>query len=288
MDLFSIVGKLWHHKLAAMPVILLTGLASFYVLAIKPPVYQSSAGLMLVNPPGPPSAAQLAQNPNINYNNTFTTYGDLDVIADAIVAKVTADSSILIKDGVNPEYSAVLSSDAGDPPIITITGTGSSPAEALNSANLVAQQAANDLKSMQTAQGINPKYLIKSIQLYAPQSPTESVSSKLRTFIAVIALGIILLFVAISMAESIERRNADRMDVSGYPKHDDPMPSVAHARLSDVLGKFGHQRTGADSDKNRSGVQGDQDEGINNADAMFAQVSEAAGDVSVDGRRQGD
>ena len=65
MDLISIFRAVWRHKLVTIPVILLTCLAAFYVIAIKAPIYQASASFALVYPPGPPTAAQIVANPKL-------------------------------------------------------------------------------------------------------------------------------------------------------------------------------------------------------------------------------
>ena len=59
MDLLSIPRAIWRQKLATIPVILLTVLGVFYVVAVKPPVYQATASFLLVNPSAPPTQRRL-------------------------------------------------------------------------------------------------------------------------------------------------------------------------------------------------------------------------------------
>ena len=218
MDLFSIVGKIWYYKFATIPVILLTVMGALYIIAIKPPTFQATSGVLLINPPAAPTAAQIVKNPKlgqVNANNTFVAFGNLDVVADAVIGVVGAETNHLVTLGADPRYTLALSSDAGLPPMIVVTGVGSTAGEAILSTNLVTQATITSLHQMQVNQKINPTYMIKAVELYAPQQATSSASSKLRTLIAVIALGAILLFVVISFSESLAKRRAARLSQDG-------------------------------------------------------------------------
>lgn len=215
MDLLSIIRAVWRHKLATIPVILLTAAGMFYVLAVKPPVYEATASFLLLSPPAAPTPAQVAKDPklsNINANNPYVDLGNLSVVADAVLHVVSAQSSqeALVQAGADPRYQVALSTDFGAPPILQITGVGSSVQQAIRSANLVTQVAETDLFRMQKAQHVNDQYLIKPAQLVRPHQAQLSVSGKLRTLIAVLGLGAILLFVVVSVADAIEKRRADR------------------------------------------------------------------------------
>jgi Chain length determinant protein len=215
MDLFSIIGKVWRHKLATIPVLVLTALGAFYTLAIKAPVYQANAEILLTNPPPPPTAEQIARHPalgNINANNTFVTYGNLDVAADAVIGVVTAESDRLAAQGVDPRYQLTLSPDVGFPPVIQITGIGRTAQAAIHSASLVSQAARQSLYQLQARQGVNRYYMIKSVQLYPSAKAQVSASGKLRSLIAVIGLGAIMLFVVISVSEAMAKRRTAKME----------------------------------------------------------------------------
>lgn len=214
MDLFSTLGSIWRHKLVTIPVILLTVLGVFYVLAIKPPVYEASSSFMLVNPPNPPTAAQIAADPalaKINTNNPYVNFGDLTYVADALINLSTSDTAqqALIQAGAHRGYQIALSSDYGSPPIIEITGVGSSAQEAIRSTNLVTSLAKVDLYQMQKEQHVKPLYMINPVQLVTPVTAHLTQSGKLRTVAAVFGLGILVLFLAISVVDVIEKRGID-------------------------------------------------------------------------------
>jgi capsular polysaccharide biosynthesis protein len=222
MDLLSIIGIVWRHKLAAIPVVLFTILGAFYVIAIKAPVYQASSSLLLLSPPGPPSAAQIAANhklAKINSNNPYVSFGDLPVVADAVIDSVTSNAveQNLADQGVNPEYQVVLSTDYGNPPIIQITGIGSTAASAMRAASLITSSAVNELQQMQSAQGVNKIYMITATEVVKPTQAQTAASGKLRTLIAVLGIGALLLFIVISVAEAREQRRASRRRPVGVP-----------------------------------------------------------------------
>jgi hypothetical protein len=214
MDLLSIIQATWRHKLAALPVILLTMLGVYYVVAVKPSVYQASASFLLLAPPGPPTPEQVAANPKlgkVSANNPYVNLG-LPVAADAVLNVVTSNATALQLDneGVSPNYQATLSTDFGSPPIIQVTGVGTTAAQAIRGADLVTLAAKNALAQLQKNQGVNNQYMITSTNLVEPTHATLSVSGKLRTLIAVLGLGAVLLFVVVSVTDVVEKRRKGR------------------------------------------------------------------------------
>jgi hypothetical protein len=240
MDLLSISGAIWRHKLVTIPLIAFILLGALYVVKFKAPVYNSSSSFLLVNPPGPPTAAQIAANPRlgkVNTNNPYANFGDLNVTADAVLSVLTSPSSqqALAEAGADPRYQAALSSAFGTPPIIQITGVGSSAQEAIKTANLVTNAAITDLHQLQKSQGVNPSYMITSVKLVPPIAATKSSSGKLRTLIALVGLGVILLFVAVSV-----------MDVIGKRRKDDVRSANALAGAPVTSAPVGSDRVGRD------------------------------------------
>ena len=233
MDLLSIVRAVWRCKIATIPVILLTMLAAAYVVKVKPPVYEASSSLLMLAAPGPPSASQIAADPKLkklNPNNPYVDYGDLAVVADSVIELVTSSAAqpALIRQGANPQYQLSLSTDPSNPPIIDVTGIGPSPQEAILTANVVARAAAADLYKLQQAQGTSPEYMIKPIQLVKPTSATLSSSGKFRSLIAVLGLGAILLFIAVSVTDALaKRRRNDGPVLADAP---DGSPEYTHRR----------------------------------------------------------
>jgi hypothetical protein len=209
MDVISIFRAVWRHKFATIPVILFTCLGAFYVIAIKAPVYQASASFALVYPPAPPTQAQIAADPalaKIPTGNPLLGYSDPSAVTQIVISLVGTSSSqqALAKAGAGTQYQ--IAPSAGSSEIIQVTGVGSTAQAALTSANLVTKAAENALYQVQANQGVNPRYMIKSYQLQIPGQAAQKLSSKLRSLIAVLGVGVLLLFIVISIAEAMGNR----------------------------------------------------------------------------------
>lgn len=223
MDLLSIARTLWRHKFAAAPIIILTLAGAAYVTAVKPSVYQTTSSYILVAPPSAPTDIQIQRDPalgKINADNPYVRYGDLSVVVDILSQDMSTDAvkNALIAQGADGRYTVAASPTASaQAPIIQITAVGSSPAAALESANVVGKAMVGELNTMQAATHVDPSYYITPQQLGAPNPPQMQVSGKLRSLVAVLALGLILLFMAVSTAKALaERKSRNRIKL-----HDD-------------------------------------------------------------------
>lgn len=61
---------------------------------------------------------------------------------------------------------------------------------------------------LQKQQGVNHLYMIQATDLVRPTQAQLSDSGKLRSLIAVLGLGIVLLFIVISVADAVDKRRA--------------------------------------------------------------------------------
>lgn len=227
MDLISICRAVWRHKVVTIPVILFTCLGLFYVMAIKAPVYQASQSFALVYPPAAPTQAEIAANPKlakIPTANPLLGYSDPSAVTQIVIGLVGTSSSqqALAKAGAGTQWQVAPS--PGSSEILDVTGVGPSATAALRSANLVTKATEHALYQVQVNQGVNPTYMIKSYQIGVPNKATQKLSSKLRELIAVLGLGVLLLFIAISIAEAIRTRRA-------APSNNHRIPAGPSARL---------------------------------------------------------
>jgi capsular polysaccharide biosynthesis protein len=235
VDLVSIASVLWKQKWLALPVVLLTALAAVYVVKIKPPVYDATSTVLLTNPPKA-TQSQIAADPSLkkaNSDNIFADYGDLDIVANAVIDYVTSPASGagLTKAGAGTGYQIALSTDSDNPPIIDITGVGSTARAAVTSARVVTAAVEQDLVTLQLDQGVDPFYLIGGDNVVKPTSAQRSSSAKLRSLVAVLGVGIVLLFIVVSSADAAARRRRNRR--VGAPPQDDyqPTPRTAFEAL---------------------------------------------------------
>jgi hypothetical protein len=215
VDLLQITRKVWVHRLVALPVIALTVIGAFYVLAIKKPTYEVSSSYVLINPPDPPTAEEIASNPKLkglNSDNPYTRFADQSAMIGLLSSRVGAESvrQSLSEQGADPDYRVGPSPDIGYGSfLLEITGVGSSPEGAVRTAQLVGGALTTELQRMQASQGVVPQYMIQAQLVVAPDHALQRVSGKLRPLIGVLVIGAILLFVVISAAEALASIRTD-------------------------------------------------------------------------------
>jgi hypothetical protein len=216
MDLLVIARKLWRYKLLTVPVVLLTLCGAVYVVAVKEPVYETSSSYIMINPPPPPTEEAIARNPalgRIHADNPLARFSDETVIADVLSTSMANRSAgqALLKEGADPRYKVESASALGfSSPILKITAQGGSPEVAVKSAELVGNAVTRELERMQKADGVDPKYWIKAQQVEAPDHAELRASSQLRMLVGVLALGAVLLFVVVSVADALTTLRSER------------------------------------------------------------------------------
>jgi capsular polysaccharide biosynthesis protein len=217
MDLVSIARKLWRFKLVTLPVVLLTLCGAVYVVAVKEPVYEASSSYILINPPAPPTAEDVAGDPalgRINSDNPYTRFSDQSVIVEVLASSMAgkATQQALLKAGADPRYKVAPTSAFGySSPIVQITAQGASPAVAIGSAKLVGDALNRELAHMQQAEGVDSHYRIKAQQVDAPDGAQLRASGQLRMLVGVLALGVVLLFVVVSLADAVTTLRTERI-----------------------------------------------------------------------------
>lgn len=221
MDLLSIAETIWRHKLVTLPVLLLTVLGMVYVVAIREPVYEASSSYILINPPYPPTAEQIDRKPElgrIRSDNPYTRFADQSVVANVLARTVSKDQArqALVKAGADKRYVVEPSAEFGlTAPIVQITGVGSSAETAMATARRVSKAVIEELDRMQRAHGVDARYRITTQQLESPYRAELQASGLLRSLVAVLALGVVLLFVVVSVAEALGTRRVQREPLGG-------------------------------------------------------------------------
>lgn len=216
MDLLSICRTMWKHKLVVLPVLLITFVSAAYFLVVAKPLYQTTADYVIAPPPTAATPAQIAADPslkNANPANLYARFYDQSIIADALEARMTSPSTqnALLKQGADPRNTTTLVQVNGTTePGVEVTGTGSTAAEATRTGILLGDQVNQSLRSLQSAQGTNPFYMFTAIQVANSGPPQVKESSKLRSVLGVLGIGIVLLFLAVSIADAIDKKRAER------------------------------------------------------------------------------
>jgi hypothetical protein len=136
-------------------------------------------------------------------------YNDSSAVPQIVIGLVSTSSSeqVLATAGAGRQWQIVANTTSPD--ILDIMGVGKTVQSALLSANLVTKAAENDLYQLQVSEGVNPKYMIKSYPLNTPTQASQQASSKLRLLVGVLGAGILLLFIAISIAEATRKQRTE-------------------------------------------------------------------------------
>jgi hypothetical protein len=215
MSLLLIAKKLWKYKLFTVPIFALVLVGSFYVFAVKAPTYESSATYILVSPPPPPTDAEIAADPalgRVKADNPYLRFSDQTVVVQILASRLNSDEGrqALAKQGADPNYLAQPSPEFGfSAPILQVTGTGTTAAAAIKTADVVGEAAGQELDRMQQERGVDRTYRIKVETVVAAHDAMLKASGKLRALVAVFVLGMILLFITVSVLDALSALRAE-------------------------------------------------------------------------------
>ncbi|SCF25617.1 Capsular polysaccharide biosynthesis protein [Micromonospora viridifaciens] len=213
MDLLALLTALRRHKLVVLVVTLLILGADAYIAFGIPPQYESRAQFVLINPPAPPSDAQIERDPRLaklNTNNPILRLPSLSVVVDVVTQRMYGDDvrRSLVRQGADENYVVEPTNALGSGTVLGITGTGSSPEEASRTLTLVSERMQDELRAMQKVDGADDHYLIQALSINPPTEPVRKVTSTVRSLIGATAAGAVLLFAALSIAEATRTRRA--------------------------------------------------------------------------------
>jgi hypothetical protein len=216
MDLLAIARKIWRHRLATVPVIVLTLCGAVYVVAVKEPLYEATSTYLLVNPPAVPTADEVARTPGLSQmraDNPYTRFTDQSVVVDVLARSMSTDSARreLVRAGADPGYTVEPAAQFGSSkPIVQATGTGPTPRTAIRTARLVGRAVLGELERMQQVQQIDSRYQITALQVEAPDTAKLQPSGHIRMLIGLLALGVVLLFIVVSLIDGLQAVKRNR------------------------------------------------------------------------------
>ena len=207
MSLLLILRKIWKYKLVTIPICLLVLVGAFYVVAVTAPTYEASATYTLLPPKPPPTDADIARDPalaKVHSDNPYTRFSDQSVLVQLLAGRLNSDENraALIKKGADPNYLAQPSAEFGfSAPILQITGMGTTATAAIRSTALVGEDLTAELDRMQS--GVDKEYRINAEAVVPAMDAKLKPSGKLRSLVAVMVLGLIMLFMAISVLDAL-------------------------------------------------------------------------------------
>jgi hypothetical protein len=217
MDLLAILRTLWRFKLASLLVIILTGAGCGAVVFLVTPVWAATSSYVLINPPAPPTDAELAADPKlskINYSNPYLRFSDQSVVINILARRVNTDATraVLVAEGADTRYQVVPSARFGfSSPIIDVQIEAPTAAVVARTSELVGREVVSQLHTLQAAEGTDARYMITVRAVEATDDPKVKTSGMMRSLIGVIALGTFVLLVMVSSLQAWDRSRAERV-----------------------------------------------------------------------------
>ncbi|SMH39624.1 Chain length determinant protein [Rathayibacter oskolensis] len=210
MDPVSVLRTLWRHRLLAAVVLTLTVVGMAYVLVLSPRTYASTATYALVNPQVPTSA-ELELDAGLralNSDNPYLRSSDNSLAAQVLVTVLNSDETAdaLLAQGLSTEFAVERSAWSGQGLLLSVTSDAPTADQSLATTAALGGMLVDTLRSIQTVNGADDRYLFTALEVQTPQRATEQISDRLRAVIMVGVGGFVLLFAAVSIARSIEGR----------------------------------------------------------------------------------
>ncbi|WP_454048569.1 hypothetical protein [Cellulomonas sp. Marseille-Q8402] len=213
MDPTDVLRVLWQQRWYVIPALLLALGAAAYVYQFAPRSYETTATYALVNP-AVPTSEELERDPGLaalNGDNPYLRSADTNLIADAVIARLTASSTVetLEAAGIGTDYG-VGPGVGGNGFVVDITGVGPTPEDAIATTTAVGAVLETELRALQKVNGADDRYLFVPLLLAGPEGATEQFSSRLRAVIMVLLAGAVLVFAAASLGRYRGRARAAR------------------------------------------------------------------------------
>jgi capsular polysaccharide biosynthesis protein len=207
MDLLAMLDALRRHKLLVLLVLLGILGGDVYIAFGIPHQYESQAQYVLINPPDAPTESQIARDPALGRLNTDNPYLRLPGVVVVDVVAGRASSEVVRRElsarGADGDYQISGTNAIGAGLVIVIVGTGHTAPQARMTANVVAERMQSELHAMQKVNGADDRFLIRTVQVSPPTEPVRKVTGTVRSAIAVLAAGLVLLFALVSLAEAM-------------------------------------------------------------------------------------
>lgn len=236
------------HKLVVGVASVLTALMVVFSYVSAPPAYRASGSVVLFLPPPLPDLEPSQPARGNGLQNPFLRFNDMSVVVDILV-RVTSTAEVersLAAKGVNGTYTIGANLDFYRGPIIDVVAEARDPGGAREGARFVMAELSSQLQKLQTEQGTDPSYQIRSSTLVSPDRATTVLSSTLRRMIAASALGVMFIVGATVLADVVgtarsRRRSRSRPGRDGDDFESRPTPPVElrEGRASTIETAFG-------------------------------------------------
>lgn len=216
MDVLAVVRALKRHWRLTIPIVVLVAMAGMYVVFFSSSSYEATSTYVLFSPPAAPTPEEIRADPALELVHSDNPYARMDqpVVIDILTKRVNSDAvrNRLVAAGADRRYEVTTGGLYGmiASPTADIKSTASSPQGAIKTVKQVGAEFQQNLVRLQTAQGTDPKYMVRAEPVDPPTSATAVVSSRVRSLVAILGLGALLLFVAVSIGEAFDNMRRER------------------------------------------------------------------------------
>jgi hypothetical protein len=216
MDPLAVLRTVWRQKWFAIPALVIGIAAAVFVYSEGPRTYDSTQSFALANP-RVPTEKEIDADPSLlelNSDNPYLRSSDPNLVANVVITRLNSSetSESLESMGLSTDYT-VTSGALGGGLVVSVSAGGDSPDESLAAVDELGQMLTTYLHEVQTVNGAEERFLFTAINVSAPSTPTEQLSSRIRTVIIVGIAGVALVFAAISLGtwiDSIRTKRAVR------------------------------------------------------------------------------
>src|SRR3984893_12372537 len=205
-EAFRVICRRWR---IAVPVLVLTVIATAVVYVGWPTKYQSTAQISLI-------ANGVMPDQPVNGNNPYVAVSNLSPLAAILVGNLSSDQAaqqLKALGMTNGFTSAVPAFAAG--PFVTLTVTGPSASSVRDSMPIVISFAQQRLRQLQKSDSVPTAALIQSVVI-SPASSPQPVSKRKTELVAGVAIaGLVLLLLLSFGAEGRVLRQAESPEMPG-------------------------------------------------------------------------
>lgn len=200
------------HRLVVAVAAGLSALLLVAVVIVSPPTYRASAAVVLLNPPAVPVASVNGPPVPPKVQNPYVQFGDLSVVVDILVRVINSDEVVasLKARGLDGQFEIAANRDFYRGPIVDVAAESSTEEGALRDTRLVVKEVQDQLETLQTSQGTDPDYFIKTGTVVGADRATKVFSGTLRLLIAVGGFGALLTVGSGLLADFVSRRRSSR------------------------------------------------------------------------------
>lgn len=201
IELVRAVGRRWYVLVAGL---LLTAGLAVAVFRLVPVTFDAKASLLLLPPQK--TVTETTGNP-------FLNLGGLDVVSGVLALSLTDTQTV---SSVVPPKSKttylVVQDGSVSGSVLDVTASATTPQEALSTLATVESLAGDRLKSLQDAVSAPEDTQARIITITNNTKAVANPGSLIRALIAVVAVGVILTFLAAIAVDSIARRRKARKE----------------------------------------------------------------------------